>query len=1262
MAAGSPTGLTLRASLARMAVIEPKADPAPDQAAPAVSTTVIFKRRKPAVAAALPVFIRVGPPQPARTSGAPLADGTTLLRWKNGESLSGEIESASTDTVTWKTPLFGDPLEVAWSAIDRIESAQASVATSDPFSFTLRDGSFIFGDLVSIGGDSISIHSTRHGDVALKLSEVLSARRLHSKNVLFSGPTGDEGWAAMRAQQDGSVSRGSDSPNEVSPLETGSGGALDIRLWNRSAQLDLALPELIDVEFAVHSSLRPEFSLWLGQNFRQALRVETWDNELVLVAGDHFRIIRKIEENEREIALRICWDQKAENCSVYTLAGELLTQWQVPDKAAMVHQGIVLQNRGLDLSLDSLQVRTWDGKAPAKFDPKQPRVELSDGRTVGGAITGGPSGSIMLQSPGQSAPAPVSLHDVDALVFSTELPRMDGDHEATLHFADGTTVLGKLESIGNGHATVATSFTNQPLSSEMKLLRKMIIAAPTKESATATPLANLDEIIVQGQTLHGKLSSAGDAWPRWTPVGGTRATKISESIASEIVRAFPGDPPPASDPALFYLTSGDVLPGTLRSLDRAGAEFESTIMDSRKFSADELEAIQFAPPARQSVQGFNDPAWTIIKGTDKTVRRHDNTLEMDSGTMFGHPSLMQSSEISFKYASNGYSACRLRMFCAGSETSRSMNLLIGNTGGQLVLGLEADEGQFGNQVQVRTQPGQPVGVRLAISDNSVEVFINDVSTLQFPIDLAKCGGSGLIFEPAGMWGNGVFTVNLTDLATKVAPGRTWLPEVSSEIKSQVLTVPRFQKDDPPRHLLLAANGDVLRGEIEAATDTHFGFRCGMENLNVPRDRIKAVIWPRQPVKVPEGGVASAPDAPAKPAVDPLTQRIAGRMIFNGAGLDQVISFLQAQTQGLKFKLPETENMRRVQIRFGNETVAHALGRVSSLFGLDYRVASDGTIVLEPPAPGPAANGMVRKSYWLKPGTFAKDASVQAILAAKGLTFPNDASAEWNPRTNLLAVTDTPADQVKVEALLNSDFGGDLGSPTHWLLLVGGARLALTVDKFGEDFVVGHNPAYGSCKIPMSQVCVIRTSAPEATVASKALEDWQLVNAPEPVIPGSGGESSPLLGKDAPTFKVGLLDGGDFDLEANKGQVIVLDFWASWCGPCVKSLPGLIETVATFPSDRVKLIGVNQGETGEQVKRFLAARGLKFSIAMDADQAVGQKYGVDAIPHTVLVGPDGKVALVQTGYSPDGDGDISDAIKKLLQSPSASNTNPPSSPQ
>ena len=91
----------------------------------------------------------------------------------------------------------------------------------------------------------------------------------------------------------------------------------------------------------------------------------------------------------------------------------------------------------------------------------------------------------------------------------------------------------------------------------------------------------------------------------------------------------------------------------------------------------------------------------------------------------------------------------------------------------------------------------------------------------------------------------------------------------------------------------------------------------------------------------------------------------------------------------------------------------------------------------------------------------------------------------------------------------------------------------------------------------------------------------------------------------------------------------------------------MEAMGQFPSDKVKLVGVNQAEAPDQVKRFLETHKWNLTVAMDAGQTVGRQYGVDGIPHTVIIGPDGKVAWVHTGAAPDADAQASEIIKKLL---------------
>jgi thiol-disulfide isomerase/thioredoxin len=284
---------------------------------------------------------------------------------------------------------------------------------------------------------------------------------------------------------------------------------------------------------------------------------------------------------------------------------------------------------------------------------------------------------------------------------------------------------------------------------------------------------------------------------------------------------------------------------------------------------------------------------------------------------------------------------------------------------------------------------------------------------------------------------------------------------------------------------------------------------------------------------------------------------------------------------------------------------------------------------------------------MKDSKLPSDGSAKKILTDKGISFPENASLLWRPAIQQMTMTNTAANHEKLVQILAAEFGGSIGSPTHWLILRNGGRIGLQVEKFDAEWISGKHPQYGECKVPIKDVFTIRTTPPEATPAMRSLADWHLVYAPEPVLPESGGESSPMLGKEAKTFKLPLLAGGELDLAREKGKVVVLDFWASWCGPCIKSLPGLIEAMSAFPADRVKFIGVNQGEPPDQVKTFLETRRWKLEVALDSSQTVGRLYEVEGIPHTVVIAPDGKVAFVQSGASPEGETNVANAVKQLL---------------
>jgi peroxiredoxin len=147
---------------------------------------------------------------------------------------------------------------------------------------------------------------------------------------------------------------------------------------------------------------------------------------------------------------------------------------------------------------------------------------------------------------------------------------------------------------------------------------------------------------------------------------------------------------------------------------------------------------------------------------------------------------------------------------------------------------------------------------------------------------------------------------------------------------------------------------------------------------------------------------------------------------------------------------------------------------------------------------------------------------------------------------------------------------------------------------------------------------------------------------------AGGEDEgphPLLGQPAPPFKTTDPDEKPVDLAAHLGKdVVMLDFWATWCGPCVEAMPA-VDGVAKKYADRgLVFYAVNVQEDAETIKEFLKTSELELPVAMDLDGSISQNYRAEGIPQTVLIGKDGKVQVVHVGF---GDG-LADVLSQQVE--------------
>ena len=150
--------------------------------------------------------------------------------------------------------------------------------------------------------------------------------------------------------------------------------------------------------------------------------------------------------------------------------------------------------------------------------------------------------------------------------------------------------------------------------------------------------------------------------------------------------------------------------------------------------------------------------------------------------------------------------------------------------------------------------------------------------------------------------------------------------------------------------------------------------------------------------------------------------------------------------------------------------------------------------------------------------------------------------------------------------------------------------------------------------------------------------------------GGGGAVTDLLAKPAPAFLLTSINGQKVSLAQYIGQVVVIDFWASWCPPCRESLPHL-QAVATdqrLATAGLVVLAVNERESVRDVRSFVDSSHYSFTVLRDEDGSVARNYSVSTIPTTIVVGRDGIVVSVIDEGTTESARHLDDAIASALR--------------
>jgi len=134
--------------------------------------------------------------------------------------------------------------------------------------------------------------------------------------------------------------------------------------------------------------------------------------------------------------------------------------------------------------------------------------------------------------------------------------------------------------------------------------------------------------------------------------------------------------------------------------------------------------------------------------------------------------------------------------------------------------------------------------------------------------------------------------------------------------------------------------------------------------------------------------------------------------------------------------------------------------------------------------------------------------------------------------------------------------------------------------------------------------------------------------------------------EAPDFTLDSLDGKSMRLSDLRGKAVLLNFWATWCGPCKIETPWLVELQNQYGHDGLQVVGVEMGDDSkDEIVKFAKDMGVNYPVLIGKEK-VGEDYGgVPALPETFFIGRDGKIVDKIIGLK--GKGEIEDSIKKAL---------------
>ncbi len=678
----------------------------------------------------------------------------TVLHWKNGDSLPGQLLESKPGEIHWSSPHFSDDMIVKINVLDAIVFPKQSVPVTETFRVGTVSGDIWMADLIGSDDNTLLFSSKRHGEFRVNREMIYTLESREHSNLLFDGSQLSAWKLREQDKDDGAVL----FSQEVQPSwHADRGGRPQTNTAKANIFYAFDWPKRFEIDLELASTARPpSFVFALGKNLYETVRLETWVNELVVVQGTLFEPVLTIQPDRRNFRLRIAYhentgDENSGVLKVLDLNGNVLLELEGV-KPTLKASGIYIYNRGQDLTVRRLRVYRQPTEIKNRqIDASKPRVYMMSGEIIPGKLFIEKNRSYVLDTDGTRRD--IDLQQIDRVV-QPGITLKTTAQPTTLTYIDGTVLRGQIIQLNSDSVQLQTAFVDDPITCSLAGASLLKFELTPK---TQTPAEDYDKLFYESGSLRGHIlfDSKDVANLRWQPAGASESVRLANVRGTRVERALqrvskrkPFDI--AQFPHLLHLKNGEVIPCQVLSYDETSIGFQSPFISAQHIDSEHVKGIEFSGKKTQS----------------RTENRNPITITGGKGK---HRVILEDGRI------------------LNAVTRRAKD-------GKVEIIILSDK-----------KEEQPKWVKV-----EGDFAVNDAVALKRGVEL--------IFDPL----------------------ETRSRKLDAKLE-RALTIPRFNRDNPPDHILVASNGDLKRGELLGINGQTIQFDSKLRKFSLPIDRVARVV-------------------------------------------------------------------------------------------------------------------------------------------------------------------------------------------------------------------------------------------------------------------------------------------------------------------------------------------------------------------------------------------------------------------------------------